>query len=58
MCIRDRSRVILGAAVIDDILAMLLLGVVVALQAGGEIHVGQLAIVLLEACLLYTSRCV
>ena len=46
---RVESRVILGAAVIDDILAMLLLGVVVALQAGGEIHVGQLAVVLLEA---------
>jgi len=46
---RVESRVILGAAVIDDILAMLLLGVVVALQAGGEILVGQLAVVLLEA---------
>src|SRR6185312_5332837 len=30
---RTESRVILGAAVIDDILAMLLLGVVVAIQA-------------------------
>jgi Kef-type K+ transport system membrane component KefB len=46
---RVESRVILGAAVIDDILAMLLLGVVVALQAGGEIKVGQLAFVLVEA---------
>jgi Kef-type K+ transport system membrane component KefB len=46
---RVESRVILGAAVIDDILAMLLLGVVVALQAGGEIRVGHLAVVLLEA---------
>jgi Kef-type K+ transport system membrane component KefB len=32
---RVESKVILGAAVIDDILAMLLLGVVVSLQAGG-----------------------
>jgi Kef-type K+ transport system membrane component KefB len=46
---RVESRVILGAAVIDDILAMLLLGIVVALQAGGEIRIGHLAIVLLEA---------
>lgn len=46
---RVESRVILGAAVIDDILAMLLLGVVVALQAGGEVKVGHLAVVLLEA---------
>ncbi|HSX61889.1 MAG TPA: cation:proton antiporter [Tahibacter sp.] len=46
---RVESRVILGAAVIDDILAMLLLGVVVALQAGGEIKIGHLAVVLLEA---------
>lgn len=33
---RVESKVILGAAVIDDILAMLLLGVVVSLQGGGE----------------------
>ncbi len=31
---RTESRVILGAAVIDDILAMLLLGVVSSLQGG------------------------
>jgi Kef-type K+ transport system membrane component KefB len=43
------SRVILGAAVIDDILAMLLLGVVVAIQAGGSLRVGTLAVVALEA---------
>ena len=46
---RVESRVILGAAVIDDILAMLLLGVVTALQAGGSLHLGSLAVVLLEA---------
>ncbi|MEO8803029.1 MAG: cation:proton antiporter [Rudaea sp.] len=46
---REESRVILGAAVIDDILAMLLLGVVTALQAGGELRIGHLAVVLAEA---------
>lgn len=35
---RIESKVILGAAVIDDILAMLLLGVVVSLQSGGGLH--------------------
>ena len=46
---RLESRVILGAAVIDDILAMLLLGMVVAVQGGGKVHVGDLMVVLLEA---------
>ena len=46
---RVESRVILGAAVIDDILAMLLLGVVTSLQAGGELKLGSLALVLVEA---------
>jgi Kef-type K+ transport system membrane component KefB len=46
---RVESRVILGAAVIDDILAMLLLGVVVALQAGDSVNIGSLAVVLVEA---------
>jgi Kef-type K+ transport system membrane component KefB len=46
---RIESRVILGAAVIDDILAMLLLGVVTAIGAGGDIHVGSLALVLVQA---------
>lgn len=46
---RIESRVILGAAVIDDILAMLLLGMVVALQGGGHIRVGDLLVVLVEA---------
>ncbi|HEX5489217.1 MAG TPA: cation:proton antiporter [Rhodanobacteraceae bacterium] len=46
---RIESRVILGAAVIDDILAMLLLGIVVAIQAGGSLRVGTLAVVAAEA---------
>ena len=46
---REESRVILGAAVIDDILAMLLLGIVTALQAGESVQIGKLAIVLDEA---------
>jgi Kef-type K+ transport system membrane component KefB len=46
---RTESRVILGAAVIDDILAMLLLGVVVAIQAGGSLRVGRLLVVAGEA---------
>jgi Na+:H+ antiporter len=46
---RQESRVILGAAVIDDILAMLLLGVVTSLQSGQQLRVGQLGIVLAEA---------
>ena len=43
------SRVILGAAVIDDILAMLLLGVVSSLQAGGELNLEALLLTLLSA---------
>lgn len=46
---RTESRVILGAAVIDDILAMLLLGVVTALQRGGGVDVAGLALVLAQA---------
>jgi len=46
---REESRVILGAAVIDDILAMLLLGIVTALQGGQSLRLDHLAIVLLEA---------
>lgn len=46
---RTASRVILGAAVIDDILAMLLLGVVTALQNGGGVDIVRLGIVLLQA---------
>jgi Kef-type K+ transport system membrane component KefB len=46
---RTESRVILGAAVIDDILAMLLLGVVTGLQGGGGIKLLSLMLVLLQA---------
>ncbi len=46
---RTESRVILGAAVIDDILAMLLLGVVVSLQQGGRLDPLHLGVLLLEA---------
>ncbi|HEY3267785.1 MAG TPA: cation:proton antiporter [Armatimonadota bacterium] len=46
---RTESRVILGAAVIDDILAMLLLGVVTALQGGGSVNFAGLALVALQA---------
>jgi len=46
---RRESRVILGAAVIDDILAMLLLGIVTALQAGEDVQVGSLVLVVAEA---------
>ena len=46
---RTESRVILGAAVIDDILAMLLLGVVTALQGGQGVNLVSLALVLLQA---------
>ena len=46
---RIESRVILGAAVIDDILAMLLLGVVTSISAGDGIHLWSLAMVVLQA---------
>jgi Kef-type K+ transport system membrane component KefB len=46
---RIESRVILGAAVIDDILAMLLLGVVTALQGSGSVNTAHLLIVLVQA---------
>lgn len=46
---RTESRVILGAAVIDDILAMLLLGVVSSLQGGGQVDVQSLLLTLAEA---------
>ena len=43
------SRVILGAAVLDDILAMLLLGVVTGVQSAGALRAGNLIAVLAEA---------
>lgn len=49
---RTESRIILGAAVIDDILAMLILGVVTALQGdgtGGGVDWLRIGLVLLQA---------
>ena len=46
---RVESKVILGAAVIDDILAMLLLGVVVSMQGGGGFNLSHLLLVLAGA---------
>lgn len=46
---RIESKVILGAAVIDDVLAMLLLGVVVSLQGGGTFNALHLLVVLAGA---------
>ena len=46
---RIESRVILGAAVIDDILAMLLLGMVTSLQSDGGINIASLSLVLVQA---------
>jgi Kef-type K+ transport system membrane component KefB len=43
------SRVILGAAVIDDILAMLLLAAVTSLQGGGSVGLVSLAVVFVQA---------
>jgi len=46
---RTESRVILGAAVIDDILAMLLLGVVTSLQNGTDVNLVNLLVVFVQA---------
>jgi Kef-type K+ transport system membrane component KefB len=46
---REESRVILGAAVIDDILAMLLLGIVTSIQAGDSLRLGNIVVILCEA---------
>ncbi|MGI8923506.1 MAG: cation:proton antiporter [Fimbriimonadales bacterium] len=46
---RIEARVILGAAIIDDVLAMLLLGVVTALQTQGGVDVINLLLVLAQA---------
>lgn len=51
---RMESRIILGAAVIDDILAMLLLGVVTSFQSSGAVDVVHLLIVLLQAVAFLT----
>lgn len=46
---RIESRVILGAAVIDDILAMLLLGLVTALQGGAGVNIPGLLLIFGQA---------
>lgn len=46
---RTESRVIMGAAVIDDILAMLLLGVVSSLNTGGDLDWRRLILTLIGA---------
>ncbi|MFA6172243.1 MAG: cation:proton antiporter [Kiritimatiellales bacterium] len=46
---KSYSRVILGAAIIDDILAMLLLGGVTAIQGGGSVDVAHLSVIVLQA---------
>jgi Kef-type K+ transport system membrane component KefB len=46
---RREAHVILGAAVIDDILAMLLLGIVVSIQANGSADPVHLLVVVAEA---------
>lgn len=46
---RIESRIILGASVIDDVLAMLLLGVVASLQHSGQVELSHIAWVLLGA---------
>jgi Kef-type K+ transport system membrane component KefB len=46
---RQEARIILGAAVIDDILAMLLLGVVTALQTEAGVDLWNLVFVLAQA---------
>jgi Kef-type K+ transport system membrane component KefB len=43
------SKVILGAAIIDDILAMLLLGGVTAVQGGGSVNAAHLLLVVSQA---------
>lgn len=40
---KETSRIILGAAVIDDILGLIILSLVSAVSQGGEIHYGGLA---------------
>lgn len=46
---RTFSKVILGAAIIDDILAMLLLGAVTAVQGGGTVNAAHLLLVVSQA---------
>ncbi|MHB1132180.1 MAG: cation:proton antiporter [Chloroflexota bacterium] len=48
------SRIILGAAVIDDILAMIILAVVAGLATTGSVSLGQVGFIAVEA-LLFTA---
>lgn len=45
----DEARIILGAAVIDDILGMIVLAVVTALGQGGSVSVGQIGLIAFQA---------
>ncbi|MBI2954883.1 MAG: cation:proton antiporter [Chloroflexi bacterium] len=45
---RPEARIILGAAVVDDILAMILLAIVTGI-GGGEVSWGQISLVIVEA---------
>ena len=45
----DEARIILGAAVIDDILGMIVLAVVSALGQGGSVSFGQIGLIALQA---------
>jgi Kef-type K+ transport system membrane component KefB len=45
----DEARIILGAAVIDDILGMIVLAVVSALGQGGTVSFGQIGLIALQA---------
>ena len=51
----SESRIILGAAVVDDVIAMLILGVVTSLQAGQSTNITSLLLVLLEATIFIVS---
>ena len=46
---RTEARIILGAAVIDDVLGLMVLTVVQALGSGGELNPGSIALLLVQA---------
>lgn len=43
------ARIILGAAVIDDVLAMIILAVIAALGSGGGLSIGEIALIAAQA---------
>ncbi|HZO27994.1 MAG TPA: cation:proton antiporter [Chloroflexota bacterium] len=45
----DEARIILGAAVIDDILGMIVLAIVSALGQGGTVSLGQIGLIAVQA---------